>query len=219
MCFSALLLCLFRSPSTANHWYAVALVLGSSIPLSCVVVYMERVLKDAEKYLQVLYLWFWLNVFEFICVWPLVLAIVPIQGVPVAAIPENLRDGFLCLIWGDEAVHNSDSDHVHKYGFTCPEGSTLPYYFTFIAVLVLTKALLGYVVQHESSSIMWLSAVASIPISEGIFCLEFISGKDQCAANWNTWVGLVVVILGLVAYRWERKASGTGDGDREPESV
>jgi hypothetical protein len=59
-------------------------------------------------------MWTWINLFEIFFALPLCLAMVPIQGIPVSGISENIRSGFHCLLEGGTFDKNHCENSTNK---------------------------------------------------------------------------------------------------------
>jgi hypothetical protein len=65
-------------------------------------------------------MWTWINLFEIFFALPLVLVIIPIQGLSIHDIPSNVGDGYQCLLEahpslkGDECANGTCCEVCHS---------------------------------------------------------------------------------------------------------
>jgi len=169
--------------------YAVLLVLGSSIPLSLAIILMEHTLKLKQLTLHETWvMWTWVNVFEVLAAVPLIVVMLPIQGIPLSHTFTHLHDGFFCLLVGDRAM-----------GSFCPKVGW--WYLGFILVLVATKTNMSLILQWDSATLMWIASTAAVPLSAIAFTWPFIMGRNITHLTPYLWAGLAVVVVGLILYR------------------
>eukprot|EP00026_Physarum_polycephalum_P011436 Phypoly_transcript_11662.p1 GENE.Phypoly_transcript_11662~~Phypoly_transcript_11662.p1 ORF type:complete len:394 (+),score=35.19 Phypoly_transcript_11662:32-1183(+) len=172
-----------------SEWWAAALVMASTLFQAAAIVYMEKNL----KYYQMPFLssWAWINVFEFILTFPLVIAIPPVQGVRFHDIPHNILNGYECFFTNKNHLTHTSCDYVGAW------------FVLFIAVLVCNKLLMTYVIKEGSSALAMISLTCAFPLSNLAFSSKDIVGECSAAAiYWREFVGLGIVVVGLLLYRY-----------------
>jgi len=143
----------------------------------------------------------WINAFEFLFALPLVLAVIPVQGISIDNIPSNVENGYKCLLTGN----NSDTgDQCPYVGF---------WYLTFIIFLVADKVNQALILKYNSSNLMWLASTFGIPLSSIAFSLEFIMGKEATHISGYLIAGIAVVFIGLVVYRSTKEVTKSKELD------
>jgi len=167
--------------------YGIILVLAASIPLSVAIVFMEYQLK--RKKLEIYWMWMWINFFEILLIIPLVFAIIPIQGVSIGDIPQNIENGYKCLLRG---VNSEPGDACGYVGF---------WYLAFIIALVTSKVNQVLIIKFNSSSLMWLAASCAVPLAELAFSLELIISNEKNKLSYFLIIGLLISLIGILIYR------------------
>lgn len=66
-------------------------------------------------------MWTWINFFEILFALPLVFAIIPIQGVSLSETPDNIKDGYKCLLMGINSLPNDECHNGKFPKFLCKE--------------------------------------------------------------------------------------------------
>eukprot|EP00026_Physarum_polycephalum_P021141 Phypoly_transcript_24201.p1 GENE.Phypoly_transcript_24201~~Phypoly_transcript_24201.p1 ORF type:complete len:181 (+),score=15.06 Phypoly_transcript_24201:26-544(+) len=150
---------------------------------------MEKNLKYYK--MPVLSSWAWINVFELILTFPLVIAIPPVQGISFSDIPSNVFHGYACFFAN------------YNYGTNTPCNYVGAWFALYIAVLVSNKLLMTYIIQEGSSVLATVSLTCALPLANLAFSSEHIVGACSAEAiYWRQFVGLAIVLVGLIMYRY-----------------
>jgi len=178
-----------KEKESNNHWWAALLVVLSSLFQSTAIVYMERNLKYNK--MPFLSSWAWINVFELILTIPLVVMIPPIQGISFQDIPANVEHGCQCFFANYNPETNGDC------------GRAAPWFVLFIAVLVANKLLMTYMIKKGSSALVMVSLTCALPLSNLAFASPHLVGSCSAVSlDWHDFVGLAIVVCGLLVYRY-----------------
>jgi len=177
----------FKNLNQSGPFWAIILILTGSFTISIAAIYMEYGLKRFR--LQIYKMWAWVNFFEILFALPLVLGIVPIQGLSFSEIPNNVADGYDCLLMG----HNSlKGDSCFDIGYL---------FIIFILVIIVNKSNQAYIIKNNSNTLMWIASTCAVPLSTIAFTLTFIMGNAATQLDWEMIVGLIIVCIGLVIYK------------------
>eukprot|EP00026_Physarum_polycephalum_P008769 Phypoly_transcript_08869.p1 GENE.Phypoly_transcript_08869~~Phypoly_transcript_08869.p1 ORF type:complete len:357 (+),score=28.79 Phypoly_transcript_08869:158-1072(+) len=156
-----------KNVDSNNEWWAAGLVMLSTLFHSSAIVYMEKNLKYYK--MPVLSSWAWINVFELILTFPLVIAIPPVQGISFSDIPSNVFNGYACFFAN------------YNYGTNTPCNYVGAWFALYIAVLVSNKLLMTYIIQEGSSVLATVSLTCALPLANLAFSSEHIVGA--CSAE------------------------------------
>jgi hypothetical protein len=166
-------------------------------------VYKEIAFKGAD--LDVNYLQFWVAVFQFF----IGLALIPFNtfkflgddAVPWDQLPYTLSDGAKCLVgintqvtncWtGTEVSGMKQCDDCHM--------AFLPVVL-YMCFNICYNLFIVLVIKHGGAAIMYVIMTIRLPLVQLAFALKFINNPPD-AVEWNSMVGLVLILIGLVCYR------------------
>lgn len=141
---------------SSNSKVALGLLFLGGVPLSLAVVYFEYALKYRD--LDPFVMWTWVNVWEIVFALPLVLVILPIQGIPASMWGQNIANFFSCF-FGQKVVVPTDN--------LCPDSAY--WYIGFWLFLISVKVNQAYLIKWNSGSLMWISATCAVPIANLLF--------------------------------------------------
>lgn len=180
--------------SQTGIWSAVLIL--SCIPMCLSSVYKEKALGDTE--IDAIYMNYWVAVYQFLVSFPLLIpmgyASQPV--VPVTQLPSNLWNGMRCYVGINSIMDGSQPDD-------CTMGPV------FVNVYILFN--LGYnvliilLLKYGSANILWLCLTLQVPIANLAFALPFMPNSSP--VSWEGGVGLVVIMAGLVVYRFYKQAA------------
>ncbi|RYY34919.1 hypothetical protein EON62_02900, partial [archaeon] len=142
------------------------------------------------------YMNFWVAVYQFIMSWPL---LVPMwyslyPKLPISDLPRNLWNGARCYA-GINSIQTAGGPFVVD---DCASGPA------FVNVYILFN--LGYnvliilMLKYGSSNILWLCLTLQVPIANLAFGIPGMPNYQK--VSWEDGVGLVVVMAGLIIYRF-----------------
>eukprot|EP00029_Vermamoeba_vermiformis_P012180 TRINITY_DN699_c0_g1_i1.p1 TRINITY_DN699_c0_g1~~TRINITY_DN699_c0_g1_i1.p1 ORF type:complete len:395 (+),score=118.67 TRINITY_DN699_c0_g1_i1:38-1222(+) len=179
--------------NTNNTVFGMVIFFLAAVPNSFSGVYKEIAFKG-EVDLDVFYMNAWVALFQFIL--GIVTApIISIPGfggddsIPLGKIPEELWFGARCLFGYDSRV-----------GDECGE--------VWIAVLMYVVANIGYnialllVIKYGSAALFYVASAVMLPLADICFTFEFIMGKDATPLSLYDIIGLVLILAGLILYRF-----------------
>ena len=167
---------------------------------------LNKVIKEyifLRHSLTVLFVGFWEQVFNVVTgalamlfCWPV------IQGVPLRDVPGVLLRGTWCAV-GRNSLPTDD----------CAHAPWLIILFTVSAVIWMGSTLA--VVKHGSATVAFLASAILIPLCDFFFASHAIFGKDAKTFHWYDFVGLIVILAGMVGYAigsvQQEKKTGSAD--------
>lgn len=121
---------------------------------------------------------------------------------------QNLADGAKCLV----AINPTKSDHC----------SNAPWLVALYCVANIGyNILIIILLRVGGANLLWLVLTAIVPLGALTFTLPFIPASNRSQINWEIFVGLFVIMAGLVIYRfWDRIAGLFGmGGDKKATSA
>jgi len=178
-----------RDMETSNdRLWAALLIFGSTIFTAGALTFIEKFLKHDN--MPFLYAWTWINLFEIIVTFPLIFAVIPVQGIPFSHMFENVRHGYNCLWRG---INYSHGDECSDIGF---------WFLAFVIVLVANKINMTYILRHGNAVLGMVSLTCAVPLANVCFTSKRIMGKggDVHLSIYDI-SGIVLVCLGLTLYR------------------
>jgi len=145
--------------------------------------------------LDVYYLTTWVTVFQ--TIWgfaflPL-LSLRSFGGVPLNKIPNQISDGWQCIL---------GYSLPHYYCDKWPRPGEL---FTFYAVTnFVYNVVLLLITKHGSAMLLVVSSALSLPMTNIAFCMKIFMGQDVEPFNASNMVGLSLVFGGFLCYSMVR---------------
>jgi drug/metabolite transporter (DMT)-like permease len=183
------------TPSTEMFWLIVMII--SCVPMCLSSVYKEKALGETE--IDVVYLNGWVAIFQFLIAIPLSFPTAWVQGLPMSEIWSNMVGGFWCY-----CGYNSIVDINNPMGLPLDECAKAPYYVTaYLIVNVVYNLLMVLVLKLGSANILWMASTIIVPVGNVVFSFDFMPGH-QPLKFWDL-VGLVVIMIGLVIYRFSNE--------------
>lgn len=165
-------------------FWCIVLVL-SCIPSVVSSAYKERFL-NSNRTVNLMYVNFWVSVFQFVFVFPMLLTIPILTG---NSIRFAISRGFPCL-FGVDSNNNSNK---------CRTG--LIYVNLYIVFNFVYNIYLILVLKKESNSILWLASTLIIPFSQIVLWIPGIPRHSRFSVF--DLLGLFVIVFGMVVYRRE----------------
>jgi len=163
---------------------------SSSIPTAFSGVYKEIGFKGAD--LDVYYVNAWVATYQFV-VGMLFLPITTLHsfgGLAFDEIPANLWDGAKCFA---------------GYGEGC-EGA---YYYVcgYLAINIIYNIVLLMMIKYGSAALFYVASAVILPAADICFTQKWIMGVNAQPLTWYDVVGLIIILTGLVVYRFLGKES------------
>lgn len=175
-------------PSLGPSWVWCIVLMLSCVPMSLSSVYKEKALGDAD--VDAIYMNGWVAVyqliFSFVLIYPSAIA----ANVDVHDVWKNVWQGMKCYV----GVNSNEGDQCPTLG---PLYSNL-YMFFNIGYNILIILILKY----GGSNILYLTLTAMVPLGSIFFTFPFVPAKSRSNFQWETIVGLIVILGGLVGYRF-----------------
>ncbi|KAJ1433809.1 hypothetical protein B484DRAFT_447043 [Ochromonadaceae sp. CCMP2298] len=173
-------------------WIGVLVI--SCVPMCLSSVYKEKALGEVE--IDCTYLNGWVAIFQLLIGIPLCIPSSLVQGMPVSNILPNIYQGFLC--WGGINSVTEENNPYNQPLDNCAAGPLMV--TTFLFFNVIYNFLIVVILKYGSANILWLASTMIVPLSNVVFSLKFIPGSKPMGPM--DLVGLVVIMLGLVVYRF-----------------
>jgi drug/metabolite transporter (DMT)-like permease len=175
----------------------------SVVPGALSSIYKELAFADAD--VDANYLQYWVAIWQFFFGFALAplnsLSFLGPQSVPPRELISALSDGCWCLL-----------GYNTKPGDDCA-GSWVPLtvYLIFNLAFNMFSVLL---IKHGSATLMFIIMTLRLPMVQWAFSIAWISSPPDHFA-WTSGIGLIVILAGLIFYRWPSKATGKGEGDTD----
>jgi len=167
----------------------------SCVPMCLSSVYKQKALGDVD--IDPVYMNGWVAVYQFLFSIPLLIPSAIASNVSIKDLPDNIWNGMRCL-----AKHDSVS--VKTSNLSVDDCHWAPAY---VSVYILFN--LGYnvliilILKYGSSNILWLAMTVMVPLANLSFALPFMPNKQPI--TWEDVVGLLVIMTGLLIYRFYAK--------------
>jgi hypothetical protein len=165
-------------------WCSV--LVASCIPMCLSSVYKEKHLGDVE--IDAIYLNYWVAVWQFVLSFPLLIPMAYASGITVPQLPSSLWNGLRCYV----GISSQDGDDCGLAPIFCNVYILFNLGYNILIILML---------KYGSSNILWLCITLQVPIANLAFALPFVGSSYQ-PLNWESIVGLVVIMTGLCVYRF-----------------
>ena len=164
----------------------------SCVPMAVSSVYKEMALDDVD--IDVVYLNGWVALFQLLAAVPLLYPSALSQSIPASEVWDNVYHGLLCAGGVDTVTTGDQPDDC----------STAPLYLSIYLVFNLAyNILIIYLLKYGGSNILWLSITATVPLVNVVFTIPGV--PEGQAAHWENWVGLFLIMGGLITYRFYDK--------------
>jgi drug/metabolite transporter (DMT)-like permease len=173
------------APGGLITWALVLLL--SCVPMALSSVYKELALGDADC--DPWHMNGQVALYQFIVSIVLLYPSAIAEGVPAQDLWQNIGDGFKCLGGTNSLSTDNCGDAPWLVAAYCV--ANLGYN---VLIIVLLK--LG------GSNLLWLCLTAMVPLASFFFALPFVPAANRSTINVWTGVGLVVILGGLVIYRF-----------------
>ena len=138
----------------------------------------------------------WIAVWQFIFAIPLSIPSAYVINMPLEDILPNMQNGLKCYFG-----HNSIGVDENLAPDDC--SMSLFYVTTYLGFNLVYNILMIVILKHGSSNILWLASTIIVPLSNIAFSLKIMPGHQPMTMMDN--VGLVIIMLGLVIYRFTSK--------------
>lgn len=161
-------------------------------------VYKEKALGEVD--IDVVYLNGWVAIFQTICAIPLCLPSATVTGLAVTDILPNLYGGLMCSFGVNTVTEATSSLHVDE----CSSGPLFVSIYLFFNIFY--NLLIVIILKHGSANILWMASTVIVPLSNVAFSLKITPGHKPL--NTMDIVGLVVIMSGLVVYRFTAQLQG-----------
>ncbi|CAM9445350.1 unnamed protein product, partial [Ectocarpus fasciculatus] len=170
----------------------IALLIFACIPMCLSSVYKEKALGEVD--IDVIYLNGWVAIFQTIAAIPLCFPSAYVTGLSMDQIWPNLYEGFLCWFGVNSISEPTGSLVVDDCAMS-------PFYVNvYIFFNVVFNVLIIVILKHGSANIMWMASTVIVPLSNVAFSLQFMPNHTTLHAS--DWIGLVVIMTGLLIYRF-----------------
>jgi hypothetical protein len=180
------------SPSVQMFWIFILVI--SCVPMCLSSVYKEKALGETE--IDIMYLNGWVAIFQFLIAIPLCWPSSAVQNIPSDQIMPNIYDGMKCWM----GINSVTAEH-NPLDLPLDDCSTAPLFVTtYLFFNVVYNFLIIVILKHGSANIMWMASTVIVPLSNVAFSMKFMPGS-QPLRFWDL-IGLVVIMLGLVIYRF-----------------
>lgn len=179
------------SGSSSEILWLVILVI-SCVPMTLSSVYKEKALGEVD--IDIMYLNGWVAVFQTLIAIPLCFPSASLTGLSFAEIPGNLYGGFLCSF-------GINSITVANEKFQIDNCASAPLFVsTYLGFNIVYNILIIVILKYGSANILWMASTVIVPLSNVAFSLKITPGNKPL--NQMDIVGLVVIMIGLVVYRF-----------------
>lgn len=182
-------------------------MLASTIPMTLSTIYKEVALGGGTE-LDPIYLNGWIAIFQFL--FALVVAVpagwLASPSVSPGGLPENFWNGALCFV-GEGSIDSG------CHPDSCSFRSAL-FVSLYLVSNVLYTSFLTFVLKYGSSSKLFLAQTILLPIGNLAFSLPFL--PEPAAVHLSDMIGLLVIMSGLILYRFLEGGVEDGEGDEEP---
>jgi drug/metabolite transporter (DMT)-like permease len=176
-------------------WIAVLVV--SCVPMCLSSVYKEKALGETE--IDCTYLNGWVAIFQFLIAIPLCIPSAQVQGMPISNIMDNMYGGLRCWMG-----INTITEEYNPYNQPLDNCANAPFFVTtYLFFNVVYNFLIVIILKYGSANILFLASTVIVPLSNVVFSLHFIPGSKPMGPM--DLVGLVVIMLGLVVYRFSNQ--------------
>jgi len=167
-------------------------LIASCIPMTLSSVYKEKALGEVE--IDVVYMNGWIAIYQFLVSVALAVPSAYASNLTAQQLPYNMADGAKCYVGINSITESSGS-------FRADDCQSAPLYVTlYLFFNVMYNILIIMILKYGSSNILWLAMTIMVPLVNFSFALPFMP-QPQPLTVYND-IGLVVIMLGLVVYRF-----------------
>lgn len=187
-------------------------IIFSCVPMAFSSVYKEKALGSAE--IDAIYMNGWVAVFQFILSFPLLVPGAVAAKIPVSHVWDNLWNGMKCFA----GVNTYTNKHtLPNDNFVVDNCSAGPLYTSLYVLCNLAyNVLIILLLKYGSANILFLALTAVVPVASIAFAIPGM--PQQQTLTWGDWVGLVLIMSGLVCYRffpalhkaWKKRQRASG---------
>eukprot|EP01112_Ceratiomyxa_fruticulosa_P021642 TRINITY_DN768_c0_g1_i1.p1 TRINITY_DN768_c0_g1~~TRINITY_DN768_c0_g1_i1.p1 ORF type:complete len:517 (+),score=83.99 TRINITY_DN768_c0_g1_i1:1275-2825(+) len=195
----------------------------ATIPTALSGVYKEIAFRDAED-MDVWYLNGWVALFQFLIGLTYAPLAAVMSGLPIRDIPSNLYQGLFCFLLGRNFVVDKcltsfpcgdtticcDSCNGVYPGVS--DVSALWGMLMYMTANVAYNVFLVLVIKHGSAALMYVASTLVLPLGSICFTIPAFLGRNATKFNIYDGAGLVVVLVGLITYRFLGKKSAPATG-------
>jgi CRT-like, chloroquine-resistance transporter-like len=141
----------------------------------------------------------WISWCQLFIVWVFVplLSLHGFGGTPLHDIPMVFRDGFRCFI-GDTTIPVYNGDEVT--GYCSPFVPRVTMLYSTLGFLAAIFQLL--ILRYGSAVLMVIASAVILPLSNLAFSIEWVMGDQVEPFSYYDVGGLVLVLFGIILYRW-----------------
>jgi len=176
----------------------------SMIPTALSSVFKEIAFKDHDGDLDVNVLQFWVAIFQFLTNFiatPIyTLKILGPQQVPLSEMSNLLYEGTRCLFFLEDQVKDHCGLPGERECDHCTDAWVPVFSYLFFNMMFNVFTML--VIKHGSAALSFLVATLRMPLSSLAFSSTWIMGAEAVQPGLSDYVSLVVIITGLVVYRY-----------------
>jgi uncharacterized membrane protein len=171
----------------------------SCVPMCLSTVYKERALAAVDC--DPVYLNGWVALWQFLISVPLSFPAAPFSGVAMRDVPQNIADGWLCLI-GIDSVTAAESALSGRPVDKCWPGG-LAYTGAYLVFNQAFNLLILLMLKYGSANLLYLAMTLLVPLGNIAFALPFMPGSLPLTPI--NFAGLLVIMAGLFIYRFVDK--------------
>jgi drug/metabolite transporter (DMT)-like permease len=194
-----------ESSSTLLLWSIVTIL--ACIPMTLSSIYKEMILSSPSNSTDIdpIFLNGWVAFYQFLFSFPLAFpaGMTSNPPVPPSELPSNIYDGIKCYLGDDTITTGCHADECHL----------APLYVNlFLVFNVGFNILIVYILKFGSANVLFMAGTVMVPVGNIVFALPFMPGSMPL--HDSDVAGLIVIITGLVTYRFGSSFSITGWMDR-----
>lgn len=219
----SLLPALTGNGNSGNVFFWNMFYLINIIPFAASNVYKDIAFKSVD--MDVWYLQFWDVFYQSVVgtlLFPINMALPPPQQVVPSQIGPNLLDGGKCLIGQNQITPgNSGCNLPHPYQ-PCDECTNAwLLLLIYMAINVAYNVFILLVIKYGSATVLSIAQTVRLPLTNICFSFNFIMGKDAVPLKGEIVYGLIVILVGLGAYRVgaQLKKKPTEEGETESRRI
>ena len=139
----------------------------------------------------------WIAVYQFLVCLPLAVPSAWASNLSVWELPQNVINGAKCYV-GENSVFNPTPVTP------VDDCSTSFVYVTiYLCFNLVYNVLLIMILKYGSANILWLAMTIMVPLGNVAFSLDFVPGHQPLKST--DIVGLAIIMLGLIFYRFADK--------------
>eukprot|EP00899_Mesostigma_viride_P001727 jgi/Mesvir1/11555/Mv17929-RA.1 len=198
---------------------------------ACIPTALSSVLKEimfnSTEDMDVWYVNAWIAFFQTLLGLPNAFLAARMMDIRFEDIPRNVEDGFTCMAFGENHILPNVTYSFgqcdatvycgQEQGNVCCDScdgsiptvssvSHLTGMVVYLSANVLYNVVLVLVIKHKGAAFMYIASTAILPLASVAFTFKSLMGPHSDSFNMYTGIGLGVTILGLIIYRFSRKA-------------